>query len=205
MYCKRCGAYLPEDTGVCNVCGLVMDAAPPPPETAQTGGGQAAQTPAQPEPAPAPPPAEQTAPPAGAQGPAPARPIYQQAAWRQSAPPPARPGAPVYGPGAGGYGAAPAPQPRYPAQPGGYCPPQGQEPVSETIKTGEWLWSTLAAAVPFVGFILLLVWAFGGGAKPSKRNWARANLIFYGVLAAGYALLFLIGIAAAAGSYGYYY
>lgn len=31
--------------------------------------------------------------------------------------------------------------------------------------------------IPLVGTIMLFVWAFGGGAKPSKRNYARASLI----------------------------
>jgi len=31
--------------------------------------------------------------------------------------------------------------------------------------------------IPLVGIIMLFVWAFGGGAKPSKRNYARALLI----------------------------
>ena len=32
--------------------------------------------------------------------------------------------------------------------------------------------------IPIVGFIYLLVLAFGGGASESRRNWARAQFIW---------------------------
>ena len=76
---------------------------------------------------------------------------------------------------------------------------------------GEWLWSSIVAAIPVVGFIVLLVWAFGGSTKLSKRNWARANLILYAVMAVVYVVLFVVvmaGIGAALNGpyyYNYYY
>ena len=72
---------------------------------------------------------------------------------------------------------------------------------------GEWLWSSIVAAIPVVGFIVLLVWAFGGSTKLSKRNWARANLILYAVMAVVYVVLFvlLIAVAGLALSDPYYY
>jgi len=33
-------------------------------------------------------------------------------------------------------------------------------------------------AIPVIGIILLFVWAFGSGTASSKKNWARANLIW---------------------------
>jgi len=32
--------------------------------------------------------------------------------------------------------------------------------------------------IPFVNFIMLLVWAFSAGTPVSKANWAKATLIF---------------------------
>ena len=44
--------------------------------------------------------------------------------------------------------------------------------------TGEWVMTLFLVCIPIVGFILLLVWAFGSNCAPSKKNWARANLIW---------------------------
>lgn len=46
------------------------------------------------------------------------------------------------------------------------------------ISTGDWLLTLFLSAIPIVNFILLLVWAFGGGANPNKANWAKAALLF---------------------------
>lgn len=48
----------------------------------------------------------------------------------------------------------------------------------EPVSTGEWMWTILLMGIPVVNLILMLVWAFGGGAKVSKRNYFRAALIW---------------------------
>jgi len=48
----------------------------------------------------------------------------------------------------------------------------------QVVSVGDWFVTLLLTSLPMVGFIMLLVWAFGGGAKASKRNFARASLIF---------------------------
>lgn len=147
--------------------------------------------------------------------------------------PPPRYQVPAYArPAAGGTNAGPAygtpgpnPGPAYgtPANPGSACggpaqpgpaprpgyPPMPPVPTSPTVGMGEWLWSSIVAAIPLVGFIVLLVWAFGGDTKPSKQNWARANLILYAIMAVVWVVLFVL-IAAAVGAmmrdpYFYYY
>lgn len=40
-----------------------------------------------------------------------------------------------------------------------------------------WLATLLLINIPIVGWILLLIWAFGRNVEPSKKNWARAYLI----------------------------
>jgi len=35
----------------------------------------------------------------------------------------------------------------------------------------------IVSGIPFIGFIMLLVWAFGSQTNPNKKNWARAILI----------------------------
>ncbi|MEI8200866.1 MAG: hypothetical protein WCG21_12455 [Eubacteriales bacterium] len=48
---------------------------------------------------------------------------------------------------------------------------------SETVSLGDWIVTMILSAIPIVGLIMILVWAFGGGAKPSKKNYARALII----------------------------
>ena len=48
---------------------------------------------------------------------------------------------------------------------------------SQTVSMGEWIVTMILSSIPLVGLIMILVWAFGGGAKPSKKNYARAMII----------------------------
>ena len=52
------------------------------------------------------------------------------------------------------------------------------QPNDQTVSVVDWFVTMLLTSIPMVGFIMLLVWAFGGGAKESKKNYARAALIF---------------------------
>jgi ABC-type molybdate transport system permease subunit len=58
-----------------------------------------------------------------------------------------------------------------------------QKPMS----VGDWVITLLLTAIPLVGFILLIVWAFSSDTHPSKQNWAKAYLIFMvaGLIIAG--------------------
>lgn len=169
MYCKQCGACLPDGTAACPACGCLLAPAPAPEAPAAGPKDNAAPAPE----APAAPAAE-----APAFGPAPG-----------SAPPP-RYQAPAYArPAAGGPGGPAGPVNGTPApQPGSYPPPPAA-PLSPTVGVWEWLWSSIVASIPIVGFIVLLVWAFKSSTKPSKRNWARSYLIFFLIVAVVYILL----------------
>ncbi len=46
------------------------------------------------------------------------------------------------------------------------------------MSVGNWFVTILIMAIPVVGLIMLFVWAFGDMAPQSKRNWARAQLIW---------------------------
>ena len=52
------------------------------------------------------------------------------------------------------------------------------QPMNDVTSTGEWFLNLFLVAIPLVGLILLFVWAFGSGTASSKKNWARANLIW---------------------------
>jgi len=56
---------------------------------------------------------------------------------------------------------------------GGYVPQQ-----SEVSSVGDWMLTIFLMIIPLVNIILLFVWAFGGGPKVSKANWAKASLLW---------------------------
>ena len=49
-----------------------------------------------------------------------------------------------------------------------------QFPERPDESVGSWMLTLLVCGIPVIGFIYLLVLAFGSGATPSKRNFARA-------------------------------
>ena len=49
-----------------------------------------------------------------------------------------------------------------------------QFPERPDESVGSWMLTLLVCGIPVIGFIYLLVLAFGYGAAPSKRNFARA-------------------------------
>ena len=72
---------------------------------------------------------------------------------------------PYYSP-AGGT----VPQPAYIAP----SPP----PEHPADSVGSWMLALFLTGIPIVGFIYVLVVAFGGSASPSRCNWARAMLLW---------------------------
>ena len=54
----------------------------------------------------------------------------------------------------------------------------GFQPNYKPMTIGDWLITFIIQAIPLVGFVMLFVWAFGGGTHPSKKTWAQASLIF---------------------------
>jgi len=65
----------------------------------------------------------------------------------------------------------------------------------QTVSIGEWVITYIITAIPLVGFIMLLVWAFGSDAKTSKKNWAIAALIM-AVIGAVIGIIFAVLFAA---------
>ncbi len=66
--------------------------------------------------------------------------------------------------------------------------------ISDDVSFGEWFLTIFLMAIPLVGIILLLVWAFGSTAKPSKANWAKANLA-WAVIAIAFYVIFVVIIS----------
>jgi hypothetical protein len=61
------------------------------------------------------------------------------------------------------------------------------------VSVGEWILTFILMGIPVINIILLFVWAFGGGAKPSKQNYAKASLIIALVMIV-FVVLFLLTV-----------
>ena len=71
---------------------------------------------------------------------------------------------------------APSPTPEHPAD-----------------SVGSWMLALLLTALPVIGFIYVLVLAFGGSASASRCNWARAMLIWQIIALVGVIAFFVLG------------
>ncbi|MCH4183932.1 MAG: hypothetical protein LKF61_00400 [Eggerthellaceae bacterium] len=67
----------------------------------------------------------------------------------------------------------------------------------ETLTIGHWVVVILLTAIPIVGFVMTLIWAFNSTTPQAQRNWARATLIWMLVGAALWLIFFFGGIWAA--------
>ncbi|VEG29250.1 hypothetical protein [Actinomyces howellii] len=83
----------------------------------------------------------------------------------------------------------------HPVQPAPYAGPTQASNPADSV--GSWVLAIFLASIPLVGLIYLLVLAFGGGASPSRQNWARAQFVWMLIgLVLTVAFLALGGLAA---------
>jgi uncharacterized membrane protein len=54
----------------------------------------------------------------------------------------------------------------------------GMQPGTEPMSVKDWFVTILIAAIPLVGLVMLLVWAFDASTNVNKKNWAKATLIW---------------------------
>lgn len=76
-------------------------------------------------------------------------------------------------------------------------------PESGPVSLGDWVVTMIIGAIPCIGLIVYIVWAFSNTINPSKRNYCRASLIFaaigivlYLLLAVVFGISFLSGMSA---------
>jgi hypothetical protein len=65
------------------------------------------------------------------------------------------------------------------------------EQNAPVISLKEWMITMLLMAIPVVNIIMLFVWGFGGGANPSKANYAKAALIWMAIGIVLYVIFFV--------------
>lgn len=69
------------------------------------------------------------------------------------------------------------------------------------VKVTEWMLTIIISGIPVINIIMMFVWAFGSRVPTSKRNWARAILIFGAITVTLYIVAFILFIAVASQSY----
>tara|TARA_B110000114_G_C14896538_1_gene318918 strand:- start:256 stop:474 length:219 start_codon:yes stop_codon:yes gene_type:complete len=63
---------------------------------------------------------------------------------------------------------------------------------NEQMSVGDWVITMIIASIPLIGIIMLFVWAFGSDTNLSKKNWAKAILIFFGIIIVIYILILVL-------------
>ncbi|MEO8205520.1 MAG: hypothetical protein ABI615_05015 [Chthoniobacterales bacterium] len=64
---------------------------------------------------------------------------------------------------------------------------------NQEVTVGNWIVTFILLAIPIVNIIMLIIWAIGNDVLPSKRNYARAALILFGVFVVIGILVGLLG------------
>jgi hypothetical protein len=77
-----------------------------------------------------------------------------------------------------------------------YAPPQQQYYQNmvdnSPMSVGQYILTFILSGIPIVGFILLLMWAFGSSTNINKKNYARAVLIMGIIVLVIYILIFAV-------------
>ena len=64
--------------------------------------------------------------------------------------------------------------------------------LEKPVTVGDWMLTYLIMLIPIVGFIMMFVWAFGGGTPKSKSNYFKAMLIWTGIIIGLYILAIIL-------------
>ena len=75
---------------------------------------------------------------------------------------------------------------------GGALAAARSEEAETADSVGNWMLTILLASIPLFGLVYILILAFGSGRSASKKNWARATLV-WGII--GFILAFVLYVA----------
>ena len=76
-------------------------------------------------------------------------------------------------------------------QPYQQAPYQEVQNPDQVVSLGDWMITMLICWIPIVGLVMMFVWAFGNS-NPSKRNWARAALLWAVIAFVFYMIIFIM-------------
>ncbi len=102
--------------------------------------------------------------------------------------------------GSSDYSTPAASTPIFQQQAQSYAPQQSNsnayhmQDLETPVTMGDWIVSLILCCIPCVNIIMLFVWAFSKTEPKSKSNWAKAQLIFVGVVLVLY-IVFIVIIA----------
>ena len=65
---------------------------------------------------------------------------------------------------------------------------------SNHMSVGNWFWTIFISGLPLIGLIMLFVWGFSSETDPSKKNWAKAMLLFQLIALIFVFFLFTLGV-----------
>ncbi|MEZ0258663.1 MAG: hypothetical protein ACAI37_25510 [Chthoniobacter sp.] len=76
-----------------------------------------------------------------------------------------------------------------------------QTPEYKPLTIGDWIVTKIILLIPFVGLIMLFVWAFSSDTHPSKKTFCQSSLILAGCIIALMLVLVVVmgGFAAVMG------
>ncbi len=66
------------------------------------------------------------------------------------------------------------------------------ESTYRPLSTKDWMVTLLLSFIPLVNLIMYFVWAFSDDTHPSKKNWAKAALIWILIAIVFYVLIFAL-------------
>lgn len=70
-----------------------------------------------------------------------------------------------------------------------------QPQQAEVVSFKQWMKFFLLSLIPFVGIVLLFMWAFGDNVNPNKKNYAKASLVFTAIFVVLYILFMVLFFA----------
>jgi xanthine/uracil permease len=62
----------------------------------------------------------------------------------------------------------------------------------QPLSVKDWMLTIFITIIPLVNLIMYFVWAFGSDTHPSKKNWAKASLIWLAIAIVLYIIIFAI-------------
>ena len=65
------------------------------------------------------------------------------------------------------------------------------QPPAEPLSVKDWFLTLLITYIPLVGLVMLLVWAFDSNTNPTKKNFAKASLLWM-VVGIALAIIFFV-------------